>query len=47
MLYVIELTIGFETNLNSNTERKHENYYNNFCIIWREDDDGSLIVLNF
>ena len=27
MLYVIELTVGFETNLNSNAERKHENYY--------------------
>ena len=26
-LYVIELTVGFETNLNSNAERKHEKYY--------------------
>ena len=25
-LYVIELTVGFETNLNSNAERKHEKY---------------------
>ena len=24
-LYMIELTVGFETNLNSNAERKHEN----------------------
>jgi len=27
MLYVIELTVGFETNLSSNAERKHEKYY--------------------
>ena len=27
MLYVIELTVGFETNLNSNAERKREKYY--------------------
>ena len=26
-LYVIELTVGFSTNLNSNAERKHEKYY--------------------
>ena len=26
-LYVTELTVGFETNLNSNAERKHEKYY--------------------
>ena len=26
-LYVIELTFGSETNLNSNAERKHEQYY--------------------
>ena len=26
-LYVIELTVGFETNLNSNAERKHEKYH--------------------
>ena len=26
-LYVIELTVGFETSLNSNTERKHKKYY--------------------
>ena len=25
-LYMIELTVGFETNLNSNGERKHEKY---------------------
>ena len=27
MLYMIELTVGFETNLNSNAERKHEKYH--------------------
>ena len=26
-LYMIELTVGFETNLNSNAERKHEKYH--------------------
>ena len=26
-LYVIEVTVGFETNLNSNAETKHEKYY--------------------
>ena len=25
-LYMIELTVGFETSLNSNAERKHEKY---------------------
>ena len=27
ILYMIELTVGFETNLNSNAERKHEKYH--------------------
>ena len=27
MLYVIKLIVGFEINLNSNAERKHERYY--------------------
>ena len=26
-LYMIELIVGFETNLNSNAERKHEKYH--------------------
>ena len=26
VLYVLELTVGFETNLNSNTDRKHKKY---------------------
>ena len=27
-LYILELTVGYETNLNSNSERKHEKYRN-------------------
>ena len=27
-LYILELTVGYETNLNSNSERKHKNYRN-------------------
>ena len=26
-LYIIELTVGFETNLNTNAERKHKKYH--------------------